>query len=118
MTDLKTQFNNRPFATAAMLIGIVTGLITIVTFGGTAIDTVGKYIVTNSELEESENRIITQIHKEAVVTRNAIIGELLIRKSELVEELEEADTDGAIAKILNDIKELNARIDKIKGVGQ
>jgi len=107
-----------PYGKIIAGIGAVTGLITILTFGGDAVDKVGDYIITHSELSEAENRIVNRIHKEAVITREAIVGEILVRKDLLHDQLEEAETEGEIARILEHIKDLNRRLDKIRGIDE
>jgi len=120
--DIKKQFREKPLATIGTLVGIIGGVISIIVFSGNAYDKLGTYVVTDAELQTTlkgaETRIITQIQQEAAITREAIVGELQVRKSELEAELEDATSAGEIARILEHIKVLNKRMNRIKGVDQ
>ena len=116
--DIKRQFKEKPISTVSMIVGILTGFITLGAFSTDAIKITDKYIVTEAELIEMEVRIIDQIQQEAIITREVIIGEILVRKNRLQHELELAETEGEIARILLQINDLNRQLDKIKGVSK
>lgn len=105
-------------AKTAAVIGIVAGLIGLFTAGVAGIEKVSDYVVSRAELQIAKKEVIDHIHKEAVITREVIVGEILIRKAKLNDQLEDAETEGEIARILQHIKELNTRLDKIRGVGE
>jgi len=99
----------------AMIIGIITGTITILVFASDIYKGVGELIVTDSELTVHEERIIAKIESEAVLTRNVFIRDLEERKTKLTERLDEAENPGQIAQILEEIKVINERISELKG---
>ena len=93
-------------------VGIVSGVLAIM---GTLAVYVDNIIVTDSELKQSEERIIQKIEHEAVKTRSVYIAELIERKTRLEEQLEEATSPGKIQVLTNKINTLNERIRKLRG---
>ena len=116
--DIKQQFKKKPLATIGAIIGIGTGIITIIAGASMGLDKLGDYVVSRAELKAAEERVIEQIHNEAVITRNVIVGEIEVRKSSLLHELEHTNDAGKIATILEDIDVLNKRLDMIRGIGR
>lgn len=96
----------------AMLIGIITGSITIIVFGGKQVD---KYTVTDAELRESENRIIKKIEDEAVTIRQVYIDDLIARKAKLTNLLHQATTIGEVELYKLEIASINERIKRLRG---
>lgn len=99
-------------AKVATWIGIISGALAIT---GTVVINVDKWIVTDSELRESEQRIIKKIEHEAVKTRTVYISELIERKTRLEEQLEDETNPGSIQALTNKINTLNERIKKLRG---
>jgi len=99
----------------AMIIGIITGSMTILVFASDIYKGIGELIVTDSELNIHEERIIAKIQSEAVLTRNVFIRDLEERKIKLTDRLDETENAGQIARILEEIKVINERIKELKG---
>jgi len=99
----------------AMIIGIITGSLTIGVFASDIYNGIGKLIVTDAELVIHEERIIAKIRSEAVLTRNVFIRDLTERKTKLTDRLDETENPGRIAQILEEIKVLNERINELRG---
>lgn len=96
----------------AAWVGIISGSLTILVTAAINLD---KYIVTDSELKASEQRVIEKIEHEAVKTRSVYIAELIERKTRLERELEEAESPGKVRALTNKINTLNERIKKLRG---
>lgn len=112
-----------PYGKIAAIIGAVAGIVSIIAFSGKVLDTVDEYIVTTQELTTTvagaEERIIAEVNKEAVLTRQAILDMLEIRKNSLEAQMEKLEDKGYPAqalKVLDDLKDLKKLINKIKGV--
>jgi hypothetical protein len=116
--EIKKQFAEKPLTAISTIVGITAGIIGIITFSIASLNDLGKYIVTDEELKEAETRVIAQIRTEAIITRNVIVGEILVRKRNLQRELENTEDAGKIAVILEKIKVLNQRLDKIRGIDE
>lgn len=122
-TDKAGVTKKFPFGKITAVIGAVAGIVSIIAFSGNVLDTVDEYIVTTQELTVSvqgaEERIIAEINKEAVLTRQAILDILEIRKKKLQKQMEKLEDEGLQAqalKVLDDLKDLKKQINKIKGV--
>ena len=115
-TDKDGVAKKLPIGKITAMIGAVAGVISIIAFSGNVVDAVDDYVVFEADLKAAKEEVIEHIHKEAVITRDVIVGEILIRKNKLNDDLEDAETEGEIARILQHIKELNAQLDKIKGI--
>ena len=98
-------------ARIATAIGIITGLITIIVFSTAVLDTLGKYVVTNAELEATEARVVAKIHNEALIIRQVYIDELLAQKTRLADALSDAKTDVEFEQLKYKIDTIEARID-------
>jgi hypothetical protein len=96
----------------ATWVGIVSGVLAIL---GTLSINLDKWIVTDSELQLSEQRIIKKIEHEAVKTRTVYISELIERKTRLENQLENEENPGRIQSLIKKIDTLNARIEKLRG---
>ena len=116
--DIKQQFKDKPLATVSTIVGVITGIISIVTAGTFAVNTARETIVFKEDLTASETRIIQRIRKEAVLTRGVVIGELQERKDNLMRELEDTADAGKVAQLLEEIDVLNKRIDRIRGTNE
>jgi len=114
--DIKQQFKEKPLATIGAVVGVIGGIIGIIAAADTALTRIDEYIASMAELQVAKEEVIAHIRKEAVITRDVIVGEILIRKNQLNDDLEEAETEGEIARILQHIKELNGRLDMIRGI--
>jgi len=99
----------------ASWVGIISGVIAIITTLSLNID---RWIVTDSELRATEERIINKIEDEAVLTRSIYIAELIERKTRLTDQLDNAQSEGEVAKILRKIQELDHRIEKLRGTAE
>jgi len=116
--DPRKQLREKPLATIAAVVGIIAGIIGIIGGGTVAVSKASDMLVFKDDLTASENRIIERIRKEAVITRLVIVGELEERKDELLEEMDETDDPGKLARLLEELKVLNKRLDKIRGIDE
>jgi len=116
--DIKQQFKDKPLSTISAILGIITGIIGVIGGGTVAVNKASEMLVFKGDLTASENRIIERIRKEAVITRLVIVGELEERKDELLEEMDETDDPGKLARLLEELKVLNKRLDKIRGIDE
>jgi len=119
MFDRYTKnFREKPFATISGTVAFAVGVVGLITAGNQAAEHVGEYFVSAAELEIAKTEVISVIRKEAIITRNVIVGEILVRKSELQRELEDTKDAGRISSILEDITVLNHRLNKIRGIDE
>lgn len=112
---LKDQIKENPWKVASTVVGVITGIITVLVFGGNMVKHINEYIVTDAELAAAEQRIVAKIEKEAVLTRSVYIQELIERKTKLTEKLDQTKNPGQVARLIEEIRELNEHIDKLRG---
>ena len=110
---IKKNLKEKPLSTMAAILGVITGFAGVLALGSTGVDNMREYIVSKDDLEAAKVEVIEAIHKEAVVTRNVIAGEIEVRKGNLLHDLEHTTDAGKIATIIEEIKVLNKRLDKI-----
>ncbi len=122
------QFKAKPIATTSALVGIVVGIITIITFSSTVYDkaeeTIDTHFVSPDELSVSEAKIIDRIEnlEKAIVQRIdaeseqirlVLVTEIIARKASLTKLLIAAKTKGEVEVYKLEIESLTAKIDKL-----
>jgi hypothetical protein len=114
-TAVKEQLRESPIATISTIVGTLVGIIAIITFGGTVIDSIGKQIVTPADLEQMEDRITHNFEKEAITIRTTYIADLTDQIAKLNTLLAGASTMGEVALYQLQIQTLNNRINTLQG---
>jgi len=118
--EFKREFKESPIKSAGVLIGMVVGIITIITALSAAIGVFDDYFVSPDELKiqlvQSENRVTAQYRKEALIIRNSLLSDLNSQVSALENLLDDDDTSsGEIALYTIRLRGLTDRIKVLRG---
>jgi len=119
VNNIKAQFVAHPIRTVSALIAVPTALVVLIMQGFALYEKVESYVdksfVSPQQLKDSEDRITSTFHDEAIVIRGVYIADLTEQVTKLGELVRKSEREGEIKYYTIQIDALNKKIDTLRG---